>query len=388
VFGTVTTTPAALRRELLRQPVGRVVIEAGSPAVCPGSTAGRAMLYLVSTTHSSRRSPRCMLKSPEAEAAYRRAVDLLEGLVADYPEVATHRAFLALSQRNLALVLRRQGQRPAAEAAIRKAVERFERLAADHPAVDDYRASLAGCYSILGTVLVDQRKYSEADAEYRKALAVRDKLVADRPGIASYTLDLMGAYSNLGLLARDRGEPAAALDWFAKEVATLEPVYRADPRNAQVRQSLCGSYLNRANVLLRLNRPAEALAELDRALELDDGLLRTHLRLARAIALTRTGEPARALAEADALAAETKLMTGQLYDLACAYSLAAGAKAPLPPADAERGADRAVEFLRRALANGYRNVAHMLRGRLNTGLRAAESGEYDRPHERTDAIPE
>jgi hypothetical protein len=29
-----------------------------------------------------------------------------------------------------------------------------------------------------------------------------------------------------------------------------------------------------------------------------------------------------------------------------------------------------------------------LRGRLNTGLRAAESGEYDRPHERTDAIPE
>jgi serine/threonine protein kinase len=297
----------------------------------------------------------------EAEAAYRRAVELLEGLVAEYPEVATHRAFLAMSQRSLAMVLRRQGRRPAAETAIRKAVERFERLAADHPAVDDYRAGLAGCYSNLGTVLADQRKYSEAEAEYRKALAVRDKLVADRPGIASYTLDLMRAYRNLGLLARDQGEPAAALDWFAKEVATLQPVYRADPRNAQVRQNLCGSHLNRANILLRLNRTVEALVELDRALELDDGLLRTHLRLARAIALARTGEPARALAEADALAAETKLMTGQLYDLACAYSLATGTRGALPPADADRAAARAVELLRRAFANGYRDVAHMLK---------------------------
>ena len=44
-----------------------------------------------------------------------------------------------------------------------------------------------------------------------------------------------------------------------------------------------------------LNRPAEALADWERALELDDGSMRTRLRLTRALALAKAGEPAKAL---------------------------------------------------------------------------------------------
>jgi hypothetical protein len=48
-------------------------------------------------------------------------------------------------------------------------------------------------------------------------------------------------------------------------------------------------------------------------------------------------------------------------------------------------------FVRRASQEAHEFIeltVKLLRGRLNTGLRAAGSGEYDRPHERTDAIPE
>src|SRR5262249_50904304 len=102
----------------------------------------------------------------------------------------------------------------------------------------------------------------------------------------------------------------------------------------------------------------EGLADVDRALRLDDGSARTALRLGRADALARAGEAAKALAAADELAAAEDLTAVQRYDLACAYALAA---ATLPPADADRAAAPALKVLRMAFANGFRDVAHMLK---------------------------
>jgi tetratricopeptide (TPR) repeat protein len=221
----------------------------------------------------------------------------------------------------------------------------------------------------LGLMLFRLRRLPEAEVESRAAAALSEKLVAEFPAVHAYAVGLGGSYCNVGLVVEGRGEGAAALDWYSKAIATLVPVHRAEPPHATGRRFLRTSCTRRAQVLMRLNRPAEAVADYDRALELDDGSARTSLRLGRAGALAQAGEAARALVAADEIVAVEKLSGGQLYDLACAYSLAAGAKTPLPPADGERAAVRAVDLLRQAFASGLRNVAHMLEDSDLDGLR-------------------
>jgi tetratricopeptide (TPR) repeat protein len=144
----------------------------------------------------------------------------------------------------------------------------------------------------------------------------------------------------------------AALEWYSRAVAVLEPVHRAEPKLVTPRRFLRSSHWSRAETLVRLGRPAEALADWERALVLDDGSARPELRLGRAHALARAGEAARALAEADEVAAAADMDAGDRYDLACVYALAA---ARLPSADAA-AATKAVAALRRAAAGGYRNI--------------------------------
>ena len=69
---------------------------------------------------------------------------------------------------------------------------------------------------------------------------------------------------------------------------------------------------------------------------------------------------------ADELAAAGNLTAEQSYNLACSYALAA---AKLPPADAGRAAGRAVALLRQALAQGFRDFAHLAKDSDLTALR-------------------
>jgi tetratricopeptide (TPR) repeat protein len=294
----------------------------------------------------------------EAEAEYRKALALKEKLAADFPAVPVHRRDLAVTHNNLGALLRNQGKRAEAEAEYRGALALYERLAADFPAVPVHRGRLALIHNNLGNMLSDRGKGTEAEAEYRKALALQEKLATDFPAVPAYTVDLAGSYLSLGKFVRDRGEPAAALNWYAKAIATVGPVHGADPRFVPARQVLRNSHWGRALALDRLGRPVEALADWERALELDDGSARTTLRLGRARTLTRAGDAAKALAAADELAAAADLTAAQLYDRACVYALAAGGK--LPPADAARAAARAVALMRQAVAQGYRAIPKLL----------------------------
>jgi tetratricopeptide (TPR) repeat protein len=240
----------------------------------------------------------------------------------------------------------------AAEAEYRAALEVMTKLAAERPAVAQYRDDLANTHMNLGTLFLTLGNRTAEEAETRTAVVLRERLVRDFPAVPRYAVLLGGGYCNLGTMLRDRGDPAA-LDWFAKAVATLEPVYRADPRLATARQFLRNSYRHRAGALLRFGRPAEALADYDQALALDDGSQRVVLRVGRAVALAASGQPAQALAAADELAAAPGLDGGDLYELACVYAVAAF---KLPPPDAEPAAGRAVDALRRAVAAGYRDA--------------------------------
>ncbi len=293
----------------------------------------------------------------QAEAEHRAALAVHEQVAADRPGVPAYRFDLAVSHDSLGTLLERQGRPAEAEAEFRAALALWGALAAEYPGSTRYRYNLSGGHNKLGTVLTAQGRSAEALAEHRAALALAERLVADYPGVPGYAVRLGGSDYHLGTFARDHGEPAAALDWYAKAIAALDPVHRANPQQAAARSYLRNAYRGRARALERLGRSAEAVADWDRALALDDGSGRAALRLGRADALARGGDAARALAAADELAGAEKLTFGQRYNLACVYALAA---AKLPPADADGAAAKAVVALRQAVAAGFRDVGHML----------------------------
>jgi serine/threonine-protein kinase len=299
-------------------------------------------------------------RQAEAEAEHRAALALREKLAADYPAEPNYREDLAHSHNNLGVLLVHLRRLAAADTEYRAALALLEKLAADFPGRPFYRSALARSHDNLGGLLagLGWGQRAAAEAEYRAALALREKLAADYPAVPNYAVDLGASYCNYSNFIRDRGKPAAALDWYVKAIATLEPVHRAEPRAMTASQVLRNSHWGRARALVRLERHAEAVADWDRALALDDGSGRTALRLGRADARARTGAADKARAEADELIAVPDLSDGNRYGLACIYALAA---AKLPPGDADGCAAKAIAILRQAFAAGYRDVPQMLR---------------------------
>jgi serine/threonine-protein kinase len=108
----------------------------------------------------------------DAEAALRNAVSLVEPLVKDFPESATHRTALALARAALADFLDEQRRRPEAEEVRRDVVRCYESLQADFPEEPMYQAGLAQNYLRLAGVLWELGRPGDADEPYRKALAV------------------------------------------------------------------------------------------------------------------------------------------------------------------------------------------------------------------------
>jgi tetratricopeptide (TPR) repeat protein len=248
------------------------------------------------------------------------------------------------------LVISRK-ERKAALASYRAAARVWEKVEGELPAAElaPHRRSLGDCLSALGQLLLEQGE--AAQAEQALVGAVRHWKVAVRgsPTDATATRKLGGNACNLGLVQVLQGKHRQALANFDLAVRTL-----AGAQEKLGRKYLCNSHSGRALALRGLQRYALAVADLDRALALDDGTRRDELRLKRADVLARMGDHARAAAEARALI-EPKLDGAALYDLACVFALAsAGAQrdpaVPLAVRErlAERHAEQALALLERA----------------------------------------
>jgi tetratricopeptide (TPR) repeat protein len=166
---------------------------------------------------------------------------------------------------------------------------------------------------------------------------------------------------SLATIMSETGEPRKACDYYDRAIASLGEVLRREPRRALARDSLFLAHRYRADQRARIGRFADALADWERALELDGGDRRDELRLERALSLAMSGDHARASAEAAALATASTIPADvRLYNVACVESLAsvaAGCDAKLSPTEratlAERLAGSAVKRLGQARAAGF-----------------------------------
>jgi tetratricopeptide (TPR) repeat protein len=264
----------------------------------------------------------------EAVPEFRESVALLQGLADSHPDVIMFRGRLGYTRINLGICLARTGQMDAAEAEYRAAIGLFRSLTADDSTVSEFRNGLALGHHDLGMLLAYRKKPSEAESAYREALALRRKLVDDHPEVLEYRGRLADSHAVLGdLLIGHEGRSPEAETEYRRALAIRQKLMERNPQIRQFRVDLAFSITRLARLERRRGQGSEALAGFRTAA----GLM-------------------------ERLSAPTH---EELYDQCCYLALAAGVATDPGSGVPAAEADRAMASLRRAVADGFRDIAHM-----------------------------
>src|SRR5262249_6331774 len=107
-----------------------------------------------------------------------------------------------------------------------------------------------------------------------QAVELNRQLVADFPDVPAYRLELARCHALIGVLQnahRDGG--AAAVAAHQSAIALLERLGAELPKEALYRRDLAASYVALANALSKLRKYGEVVAELKKALVLQEQLV-------------------------------------------------------------------------------------------------------------------
>ena len=298
-------------------------------------------------------------RASEAEKQHRIALAVQENLAADFPTAPEYRQELGQSHNSLGFLLAGLGKATDAEEHYRNALAIEEKLAAEFPSVPAYRLDLALSHNSLGSLLGRLGQWLEAEEQYRKALAIQEKLAAQFRAIPEYQVELGGSYCNFGSLVRDRARTSESLDWFDKAIRALTAVYEQDHRLVLAKRYLRNSHFGRATSYDRLRRPALALNDWDRAIQLSPDDEKSTFRAGRAASRVGAGQTSEAVAEAAELTASQNWNASQWYSLARVYAVASGKVIDKKQAYG----DRAMELLTQAVKAGFNDSAYQARHR-------------------------
>jgi tetratricopeptide (TPR) repeat protein len=301
-----------------------------------------------------------------AESACQEAITLQEKLVAEFPDRADYKQQLAMTYCNFSNLKGMLRKWEEAEAALAKAIPIQEKLVSTFPRVPAYRLELARSHTNRGERFRGLGKATEALASFRQAVPLYEDLVKRFPDVPGYGEEFAVCCNNLGRLLLG-GNPEGAITWFSKAIAVLKPVLAQEPNLLRARGSNLMAHWGRARACAMLGRHDGALADYDKAIELD-GKKQPGLRLERAMTLVHLKEYVRAMAEADALAEAKDAPGNVVYDAACVFALCAGSTKEA--SQAEQQAARAVALLKRAIARGFKDVAHLKQDADLAALRA------------------
>jgi serine/threonine-protein kinase len=149
-----------------------------------------------------------------AEKAYRDARDILQPLVAAYPEVPTYQQDLAHSYHNLGVLYTETNRLAEAETVLRQALDLCQKLAAGYPQVAAYQLDVTLSQNSLSVLYQKLGRTEAAVAASREVIAVRERLAAQHPEDPLYQHDLAVSHNNLGYLYQNMGRPEPAVKTF------------------------------------------------------------------------------------------------------------------------------------------------------------------------------
>jgi non-specific serine/threonine protein kinase/serine/threonine-protein kinase len=170
--------------------------------------------------------------SGPALASCQQAVEILEAINREHPELADQSYTLALELSDLSTVQQRAGKLDSALKSSRRAIEVLEQLDRQYPGVLNYRGGLAGAYNLISDLHRRRLEPAESLAFAEKARPLLEQLAAEHPEDIYARVDLSKSYSNIGRMRQHSGEPAEALRSFQRAVDLLEGLPELDARNS------------------------------------------------------------------------------------------------------------------------------------------------------------
>ncbi len=204
-------------------------------------------------------------RTPEAEAAFREALDLLAPVVDGGTQDEDQRQ-LATMAANLGNLLKDEGRLTEAESLLRQSVELNERLAASSD--PENGVTLAHSREVLGSLLGAAGRLDEAESVCRTANVALEKLTAEAPDAPDYTYDLAESYEVLGALGRDV-QPKQAEEQYQKALAASQKLVSRYPSVPSYERMLAEVHRNLAVLRQAAGRTNDAQQDYDQALEIE-----------------------------------------------------------------------------------------------------------------------
>jgi tetratricopeptide (TPR) repeat protein len=256
---------------------------------------------------------------------------------------------------------------------LRDALGIRQKLATLNPTINPIQRDLSQSHYLIGWVLSQTGKSEEALEEYGKALGIRQKLADANPTVTQYQQDLANTHNNVGWLLAQMGKPEEAMEAYRDALAIFQKLADAHRDVPRFQSELVMVHINVGRLLASQKRFPEAFATLDESLARSQKLAKADPKTLlhaqnlvwshafRGWTRVRVGQPAEAAADlrrAVELWAELpQLDTEAKFERSRVLALLAGlggdAKSGVTAAEAKAFADQAVAALRDAIKAGW-----------------------------------
>jgi serine/threonine-protein kinase len=174
-------------------------------------------------------------------------------------------------------VFRRQGNVAEARAYYRQALDQVEQVSRQHPEMDRGRANRALLLSLLGDLILEKGgDLSEARDDFRQALQLQQEVAAHGPtseySLADNTRLLARYQVHLARVSLRLGEPAVAHTYAQEAAARRKALADANPRDVSTRSFLAEAYFVLGEAAWRASDAQAARDAYDKALDVCTGL--------------------------------------------------------------------------------------------------------------------
>ena len=166
-----------------------------------------------------------------ALVSYRKGQDLLQSLVKSNPRDEASRHALADNQERLGDIFWWSDQTAQAEAKYHEALTLCRPLVAEQPRSLEYRQGYTSVLLSLGDVAAWNDQTPQAVGYFRQALPVLQSVAADSPGDGKAQVAVARCLTRIGVAQKDTGDYAAATATLAQAEGIVNPLVQRDPNN-------------------------------------------------------------------------------------------------------------------------------------------------------------
>jgi serine/threonine-protein kinase len=315
---------------------------------------------------------------------------LAERLTADASTGESLEAVLGLAHQRIGQLFADTGKPALALAAFEQALLIRQKLADSHPDVTQFQSDLGTGYVSIGSLLDQTGKPTEALKASQRALSIRQRLADANPRSARFQSDLASSHQMIGYELQLAGKPAEALADYEQALLIRQKLADSNPNVTELQSNLSSTHQVTGWALNQTGKPAEALEHFERAIEImqkladaNPDVIEWQTELANDLGFVggihkKAGRAALAVASLRGAVATLERLPSRrppdLYNLACGHALLAGLTAEtgsgMTAGEGQTEADRAMDWLRQAVAAGYRKLTYM---RIDADLNALRS---------------